>query len=51
MIAAGGATSFVQRCEPMDKRFCFINVEPTVNRVPATAPQTAECTALGYDPD
>lgn len=49
LIAAGGATSFVQRCEPMDKRFCFINVEPTINRVPAAAPQSGVCGALGYD--
>jgi hypothetical protein len=51
MITAGGATSFVQRCQPMDKRFCFINVEPTVKRIPATAPQSGVCAALGYDPD
>jgi hypothetical protein len=48
MVATGGPTSFVQRCEPMDKRFCFINLTPTMNRVPAIAPQSGVCTALGY---
>jgi hypothetical protein len=51
MIAAGGNSSYVQRCEPMEKRFCFINVEPALNRIPKTAPQSGVCAALGYDPD
>lgn len=51
MIAAHGPSAFVLRCEPMDKRFCFMNVLPVVNRVPATSQQTVVCTALGYNPD
>jgi hypothetical protein len=51
MIAAGGNSSYVQRCEPMDKRFCFINVEPALNRIPKSAPQSGVCAALGYGPD
>jgi hypothetical protein len=51
MIAAGGNSSYVQRCEPMDKRFCFINVGPALNRIPKSAPQSGVCGALGYDPD
>jgi hypothetical protein len=50
MIAAGGGTSFVLRCEPMGQR-CHINVVATVNRIPATAPKSGACTAVGYPPD
>jgi hypothetical protein len=50
MIADGGSTSYLQSCEPMDKRWCFITVAPTVKRVPASAPQSGTCTVLGYDP-
>jgi hypothetical protein len=50
MIAAGGPTSYVLRCEPMDKQFCFINVLPTVNLIRSAAPQSGVCPA-GYDPN
>jgi hypothetical protein len=43
--------SYQQSCEPMDKEWCFIEVEPTVNRIPATAPQSGVCTVLGFDAD
>jgi len=48
MIAAGGATSFVERCELMGKRYCHIDVVPTVERIPVTAPKSGVCSALGY---
>lgn len=51
MLAARGATSFVQRCQPLDKEFCFISLHPTMNRVPTTELQSGTCTALGYDPE
>jgi hypothetical protein len=51
MIAAGGNGNYVLRCEPLDKRFCFIDVEYPANRVPTTAPHSGVCAALGYDPN
>ncbi len=51
MVEASGPTSYVLRCQPMDKRFCFINVVSTVKRIPAAAPESGVCTALGYEPN
>lgn len=49
LMIATGATSFVQRCEPLDKRWCFISLVGTWNRV--NARQSGVCTALGYRPN
>jgi hypothetical protein len=50
MIADPDGGSYRLVCEPMDKRFCFIGVEPTEHRIPRTAPQSGVCAADGYDP-
>lgn len=48
MSAVNPYESYVLRCEPMDKRFCFINVHGNAPRIPATAPQSGRCSASGY---
>jgi hypothetical protein len=45
----GGEQSYILRCQPMDKRFCFISVLRDTIRKPPTAPQSGVCSALGYD--
>jgi hypothetical protein len=45
----GGEQSYILRCEPMDKGFCFISVLQDTIRKPPTAPQSGVCSALGYD--
>jgi hypothetical protein len=46
MAKVGEEESYSLRCEPLDKRFCFINVQSVLNRVQAPS---GECTALGFD--
>jgi hypothetical protein len=45
----GGEQSYVLRCEPLDRRFCFISVFRDTIREPPTAPQSGVCSALGYE--
>jgi hypothetical protein len=47
--AAGGSQGYSVRCTPMDKRFCFIEVSPAVNRIPTKAQREGVCSVLGYD--
>ena len=47
IVKDGSAESYSLRCEPLDKRWCFINVNlVTDNR---QAPR-GECVAAGHDP-
>lgn len=50
MRSMGGKESYSMRCEPMDKRFCFISVGGVeARRKPGTAPASGVCSATGYD--
>ena len=49
MRSMGGKESYSMRCEPMDKRFCFISVGGVeTRRKPASAPKSGVCSAAGY---
>lgn len=49
MRSMGGKESYSMRCEPMDKRFCFISVGGVeARRKPGTAPASGVCSATGY---
>jgi len=48
MRNAGGKESYSMRCEPMDKRFCFISVNRVgARRKPGTAPASGVCSGAG----
>ena len=52
MRSTGGKESYSMRCEPMDKRFCFISVRGVeARRKPATAPASGVCSGVGYGAD
>jgi hypothetical protein len=46
MARTGEEESYSLRCEPLDKRFCFINVESVLNRVHTPS---RGCTAGGFE--
>jgi hypothetical protein len=49
MRSTGGKESYSMRCEPMDKRFCFISVRGVeTRRKPGTAPTSGVCSGDGY---
>ena len=49
MRSTGDKESYSMRCEPMDKRFCFISVrEVDARRKPGTAPASGVCSGAGY---
>ncbi|HWE87362.1 MAG TPA: hypothetical protein VG267_20620 [Terracidiphilus sp.] len=50
MRSMGGKESYSMRCEPMDKRFCFITVGSVeASRKPRTAAASGVCSGAGYD--
>jgi hypothetical protein len=49
MRSMGDKESYSMRCEPMDKRFCFISVTGVeARRKPGTAPASGVCSGAGY---
>ncbi len=49
LTATGGKESYILRCQPLDKRWCFITVHTNEVRTPDTSSQSGVCSARGYD--